>query len=237
MPCRRSGIRVNSTLFLIPHLTSVFLSFSHVSSPFLHWNVWGVSPFAWQQFLVQAGLYHDPRFCITFPVGSSFDARWVAHIEWLPVSFDVAYNSASQSTFFCSVFFSVPIFFSISVGGVVDRLFYGSYQLYGYFTSMLGFFFLGLLAHFQRVSTFHIGYLSYVAPNTLRVYPLSISFFLYDRILHWVSPICPEVPIVRLDVPSCVAMTRLEEISWVCCLWPRWGGIDLTNTNMQCWRP
>ena len=110
MTCRRSGIRVNSTLFLIPHLTSVFLSFSHVSSPFLHWNVWGVSPFAWQQFLVQAGLYHDPRFCITFPVGSSFDARWVAHIEWLPVSFDVAYNSASQSTFFCSVFFSVPIF-------------------------------------------------------------------------------------------------------------------------------
>ena len=36
MMCRRAGIRVGSTLFLIPRLTGVFLSFSYVSSPFLY---------------------------------------------------------------------------------------------------------------------------------------------------------------------------------------------------------
>ena len=65
----------------------------------------------------RAGVDHEPRLCITFIVGSYFAARRVAHIERLPGAFDVAYDSASHSTFFSSVFFSVPIFPRVAVGG------------------------------------------------------------------------------------------------------------------------
>ena len=83
-------------------------------------------------------------------------------------------------------------------------------------------FFSELVGTFvKRVSTFHIGYLSYVAPTPLRVDPNFISVFLYDLILSLVSPIFPEVPLVHIDIPSRVAMNRLEEISLVCCLCPR----------------
>ena len=88
----------------------------------------------------QAGVDHDPWLCITFPVGNFFSARFVAHLERLPGPFDFSYDIASQSTFFCSVFFSVPIFSIVAVRGVIDRLLYGYYHICGYFTSMLGFF-------------------------------------------------------------------------------------------------
>ena len=92
-----------------------------MSSLFLYLNMLGVYSFVWTQFLVQAGVGHDSQLCINLPVGVSFAARHVAHIEWLPVAFYVAYDSASQSTFLCSLFFNVPIFPSVAArgGGVV----------------------------------------------------------------------------------------------------------------------
>ena len=78
--CIRTGIRVGSALFLIPHLTSFFLRFFHVWSLFLHLNMLGVCSFAWPHFLGQAGVVNDPRICINLSVGSSFSARYVAHI-------------------------------------------------------------------------------------------------------------------------------------------------------------
>ena len=81
IPCIRAGIRVVSALFLITHLNSVFLSFSHVPSPFLYWDVWEVSSFAWPQFMMQAVVDHEPHLCITSPVGNSSAANCVAHIE------------------------------------------------------------------------------------------------------------------------------------------------------------
>ena len=52
----------------------------------------------------EAGVNHDPQLCIALPMGISFDASHVAHLEWLPGAFDVAYKSVPQSTFFCSLF-------------------------------------------------------------------------------------------------------------------------------------
>ena len=73
----------------------------------------------WPQFLVQAGVDRDPRLYITLLVVSLFAARRVYHLEKLPGSFDDAYKSVSHSTFFCSIFFSVPIFSqSCSRGGL-----------------------------------------------------------------------------------------------------------------------
>ena len=126
---------------LIPHLTSFFLRFSHVWSLFLHLNMLGMCSFACPHFLGQVGVVNDPRICINFSVGSSFSARHVAHIERLHVAFYVAYDSASQSTFLCSVFFNMPIFPNVAAGrGVINHLFYGYYQLCGYFPSILSFF-------------------------------------------------------------------------------------------------
>ena len=95
-----------------------------------------MSSFELPQFLGQAGVDHDPRLCITLPVGSYFADRRVAHLESLPGAFDVAYNSASQSNFFLSIFSSVPISPIVEVGWFLYHLFYVYYQLCGYFISM-----------------------------------------------------------------------------------------------------
>ena len=49
----------------------------------------GLCSFALPQFLGQSGVVNSSRLCINFPVGGSFAARHVAHIEWLSVAFSV----------------------------------------------------------------------------------------------------------------------------------------------------
>ena len=97
--CRQSVTRVGSTMFLIPHLTSVFLSFYHVSSPVCIEICESCLPVC-PQFMWQAGVDNYPWLYITLPVVSSFAARHVAHLDRLLGSFGVSYNSTSQSTFF-----------------------------------------------------------------------------------------------------------------------------------------
>ena len=157
-----------------------------MSSLLFYLNMLGVYSFLRPQFQEQTGVGHDSQLCINLPVGSPFAAMYVAHIERLHVAFSVAYDSASQSTFLCSLFFNVPIFPSVAArrGGGIYHLFCGYYQLCGYFPSILMFFFLISLKYLLRVSTFCPVYLSLVAPNLLRVDHTSILFSLYDHILR-----------------------------------------------------
>ena len=96
IPGTISGIRLSFDLFLMPHLSSVFLSFSHISSYFLHCNMCGTSLFMWTQFLGQVGVGHNSCLCITFPVGSSFDARCVDHLKRFPGAFAVVFPARTS---------------------------------------------------------------------------------------------------------------------------------------------
>ena len=99
-----------------------------------------MSSFAWTQFLGQVYVGYDPQLCITFPVGSYFADRPVAYLEQLTGAFAIASESASQYTFLLSVFLNATILPELHQGGSINHLFFGSYQICGYFTSILRFF-------------------------------------------------------------------------------------------------
>ena len=147
MPCRRSGIRVGSDLFLIPRLTSVFWGFSHLSSPFCIEICEACLPLRGHSFWVKRVLTMTPG-CASFSL-------WEVHLllRMLPILSGcmeplMLHTPVLPSLPSSAPYFLVCLFFpSVSVGRIIDRLFCGSYQLCGYFTSMLGFFLLRLLAH------------------------------------------------------------------------------------------
>ena len=106
------------SMLLVPHLTSAFLSFLHISYHFFRWNVCAVSSVMWPQFLRQACFVHENCLYITLPVGSYFAGRYLDCPDCFPRAFIVAYANASHSSLSCSVFKSDYYPHNYSKGGL-----------------------------------------------------------------------------------------------------------------------
>ena len=85
-------------MFRYPHYRSIFCSFYHLLSTFLHWKIWSVSSVVYPPHLGHLSEVYAPLFLITVHVGSCPEAIIVTHICIGLGAFFVVICSNSQST-------------------------------------------------------------------------------------------------------------------------------------------